>query len=201
MAGDLDIKIEADVKQARRFYRELSDKAIAAATARAINDTLKTLRAEGAREIRKEHPALRIKDIKANMIQKKASRWKLFGRVSTQGRALALSLNKGKDRDAGTWPANAPKRGGVTAKFGKGRQRPVTYHGRKAFVVKSYGAQIFVRRFGEGRRIRRFRAPSLPGVFRARRAFFNQLIAEKWPRSFQSRMRYEIERAAAKVLR
>jgi hypothetical protein len=184
---ELDIKI--DIRRAQQFYTNLRRNAVKKAAARAINDTLITLRAEGAREIKREHPALSIGLIKNNMVMKRAYYLNLRGSVSTQGRplsALMFSPSGGIRGKRTTSP--------VKARFGKNRT-VLTYQGRKAFRVKAYANEVFVRTFAKGRRIRKLRGPSLPGVFRARSERFLQIARERWAQTFASRMRYEISQA------
>ena len=54
------IDVRADVKKAQKFFTNLGRDGVQKAAARAINDTLTTVRAEGARLIRQQHPALKI---------------------------------------------------------------------------------------------------------------------------------------------
>jgi hypothetical protein len=69
------------------------------------------------------------------------------------------------------------------------------YQGRKAFIVDKFGGEVFVRRFPNGRQIRRFRGPSMPGVFRAQGEKFKAIGQRRWAQAFTSRMQYEIELA------
>lgn len=180
----IQIDVRAQIKEAQQFLKRVEKQAYRKATARALNDTVRTLRAEGAREIKKSHPALRIGDIKRAMVESKAHQYKLTASVKTTGRPLSLKLFNLKQL----------KRGTITAKIGR-RQRPVMHRGRKGFIVAKYGNEAFVRRFPTGRQIRRFRGPSLPGVFRAQTSKFKRIAGERFPKAFYSRMQYEIERA------
>ncbi len=180
----IKIDVRADIKQVQQFYLNLKERAIRRAAARAINDTLVTLRAQGARQIKSDHPAMRVGDIKANMVTYKATPDRLTGSVETKGRPLSALL----------FGANQTRRG-VTARFGKGKRELVIYHGRKGFTVARYGGEVFVRRDPKGRRLRRFRGPSMPGVFRAQTPFFMRLARERWAVTFASRLQYEIELA------
>ncbi len=182
----VEIVVKADIRKAQRFVRDLDRRAIDVAAARAMNDTIRTVRAEGARLIKRAHPAMKIGEIKREMHVTKASRWKLRASVRTFGKPLSL-LRFGASET----------RSGVSARIGQGRKRVVFYQGRKAFRVKAYQGEIFVRRFEKGRQIRRFRGPSMPGVFRAQRGKFLQIVAKRWPVTFASRMQHEINKAAA----
>lgn len=181
----IQFDIKADVTEARRFYRNVKQRAISRAASRAINDSLVTMRAEGSRQIKQEHPALRIGDIKNNITTTKATPDRLTGSVETKGRPLSALL----------YGAHATKRLGVTARFGKGPRRPVQYHGRRGFIVDKLGREVFVRAEGNGRRIKRFRGPSLPGMFRAQTQFFLALAKRRFAIRFEHQMQYEIELA------
>lgn len=182
------INVRTDIRQAAAFYTNLRERAIHMAASRAINDALITVRAEGARAIKREHPALKIGDIKNNMSIERAHRYRLRGEVRTRGRALSATLFalRGGHGKRGVRP--------LTAMFGKSREI-VQWKGRGAFQVVRYGGEVFVRRYPKGRRIRRFRGPSLPGVFRARSEEFKVIAARRWAVTFPSRLRFEIERA------
>lgn len=188
-APDLEIIVEADIAVARRYITELDQRAINRAAARALNDVTRTIRAQGAKYIKAEHPALKIGAIKAAMKVEKADRFDLTARVSTSGEPMSVLL----------FGATLNKKRGVSARIGKARKRLIDYHGRRAFVIHAYGGEVFVRREDKGRRVRRFRGPSMPGVFRARRPAFDKLIRERWPKAFASRLDYEISKLNASV--
>ena len=177
------LDIRADIKDAQRFLR-VTQKGVARAASRAINDSLVTVRAEGARAIKAQHPAMRIGDIKANMAIDRVHPSNLEGQVRTKGRPLSLLL----------FQARQTKRG-VTARIGAGKRQLVNYHGRKGFKVKKYGDEVFVRAYPKGRQIRRFRGPSMPGVFRAQGKRFKEIAQRRWAVTFPNRMKYEIEKA------
>lgn len=183
----MQISIRTEFKQALRFYRELGKKAVARGASRAMNDTVVTVRAEGAREINKRHPQLKIGMIKREMRVKKANQYNLRASVEVEGKPTSLLL----------WGARGVKKhgGGVTARIG-GKRQMAFYRGRKAFIVPKYGGEVFVRRHDKGRQIRRFRGPSLPGVFRAQELKFKRIANKRFQRAFKSRMDYEIARAA-----
>ena len=188
----MHIDISTDFRQARRFLNDLGKRGLEKAAARAINDTLVTVRKEGAQAIKAAHPALKIGAIKREMVLKKASAWDLRGYVRVRGRPLSLKL----------FNARQVKRG-VTARIGRGRQSLVLYRGRKAFIVPGFDNEVFVRQDGQGRKIRKFRGPSMPGVFRAQGPRFRMIVKARFPVAFRSRIQYEIElakrRAAAGV--
>lgn len=189
----LHLDISADVKEAERLCKELEQRAVAIAAYRGINDTLTTLRKEGAQEIKKQHPALRSGHIKQNIRLQKAHPNRLSGAIETSGKPLSLKLF-GLSVQA--------KRGLVTARIGTGKRGAVSYHGRKAFIVQRYDGEVFVRKHATGRQIRRYRGPSLPGVFRAQGKKFTAIANQRWPRAFENRLKYQIalaeRRAAAK---
>lgn len=185
----IQIDVRTDIRQAERFYTNLRKHAVKMAAARAINDTLITLRAEGAREIKSEHPALKIGDIKARMTMKRAHKFNLRGMVATQGRPMSALLFRptgGRKTKRGTTP--------IKIMFGRNRG-VVDVAGRKGFRIARFGDEVFVRRFAKGRQVRRFRGPSMPGVFRAKGSFMKRLAEQRWQTTFNSRMRYEIELA------
>lgn len=180
----IQLDVRADISRVQRFYSNLKKSAVPKAAARAINDTLTTIRAEGARAIKRQHPALRISDIKSKMTMKRAYYRNLRGMVATQGRPLSLLLFGAREN-----------RRGVTARIGPGGRRVTVYQGRKAFIVDRYGGEVFVRRYPKGRQMRKFRGPSMPGVFRAQGGYMQRIAEQRWRTTFNSRMRYEIERA------
>jgi hypothetical protein len=175
----IQLDVRTDIRQAQRFYSSLRKNAVPSAAARAINDVLITLRAEGAREIKKAHPALKIGDIKNNMTMKKAHKFNLRGMVATRGHALSALLFRptgGKQRKSGT-------RTPVSIMFGP-KRGVVAIDGRKGFRIPRFGDEVFVRRFAKGRQVRRFRGPSMPGVFRAQGPFMQRLAEQRWAVTF-----------------
>ena len=185
----IQLDIRTDIRQAERFYSNLKRGAVRRAAARAINDVLRTLRAEGAREIKRAHPALKIGDIKSKMTMKRAHYLNLTGMVATQGAPLSALLFRptgGQQRKRGRTP--------VSIMFGASRG-VVSVDGRKGFRIPQYGDEIFVRRFAKGRQVRRFRGPSMPGVFRAQGPRMKSIAEQRWAVTFRSRMRFEIEQA------
>lgn len=200
----IKIDIRADVKQAQAFYSNLRRNAVPKAGARAINDVLTTVRAEGAREIKEDHPALRIGDIKDAMKIDRAFWNKLHGSVSTTGTPLSLlsfrpaggnrAIRFRRTGTAGIYNATrAPKARPVTAMIGTKRS-VMQVRGRLAFRIPGTN-EIFVRRNAKGRQFRRLRGPSLPGVFRAQYRRFEAIAKQRWAAAFRSRMQYEIELA------
>lgn len=197
----INISVKADVRQAQRYLTRLRKDGVKMAAARAINDTLITVRAEGARMIKADHSALKIGDIKENIRMKRAFKYNLVGSVSMSGRPQTLLLfapagGEGHRRTKGPRGQTilVRTRKPITAVIGK--QRAVMQlQGRKAFRVLAYGNEIFVRRHGKGRQIRRLRGPSLPGVFRAKGGPMQAIAARRWKQAFKSRLQYEIELA------
>jgi hypothetical protein len=187
----VQISVQADISQAQRLFTNLRKDAVLMAAARAINDTIVTVRAEGARMIKQDHPALKIGDIKANMTTKRAHKYNLRGMVATKGRPMSALLFRptGGKTKRGAKP--------VSIMFGTSRG-VVMVDGRKGFRIPAYGDEVFVRRFPKGRQVRRFRGPSLPGVFRAKGMSMVALAQQRWTKTFASRMQYEIARAATR---
>lgn len=179
----IQLNIRSDIRQAERFLTNLRKNAVKKAAARAINDTLITLRAEGSREIKADHPALKISEIKKNMVMKKAHQYNLVGRLSTSGRPLSMLLFR---------PTRGSKRVGVKARIGHARGQ-LDYQGRKAFRIRAFADEVFVRRFGRGRQVRRLRGPSMPGVFRAQGVKFKRIAQNRWQVRFNHQLKYEIE--------
>jgi hypothetical protein len=186
----IGLNVLADVKRVESFLGNLERNAVRKAAARAINDTLTTLRADGARQIQRAHPALRIADIKRNMVVKRAGYTALQGLVNTTGRPLSMLLFQVRGGQRRKKGGTAP----VTAMLGTKRTELVAGD-RRAFRIAAYGGEIFVRRSGSGRRVRKLRGPSMPGVFRAQTARFEQIASERWAVVFPSRLQYEIELA------
>lgn len=197
----IHLNVQVDIRQAERFYSNLRKNAVKQAAARAINDTLITLRAEGARMIRRDHKALSIGAIKSAITMKRAHQHSLRGSVSTTGKPQTLLLfrvlgGEGSRRRLGPrgQVSLIRTRRPLTAVIGNQRS-VIEYKGRKAFRVLAYGNEVFVRRHAKGRQIRRLRGPSLPGVFRAKGGPMKALAERRWATTFRSRMAYEIERA------
>ena len=201
----IQLDIRTDIREAQRFYSNLRKSAVRKAAARAINDVLVTLRADGARKIKQQHPALAIGAIKNAMFMRKANRLTLKGMVETEGKPQTLLLFKpsggvGHRRTTGVRGqvslirTNRP----LTAMVGTKRS-VMEYKGRKAFRILGFNNEIFVRRHAKGRQVRRLRGPSLPGVFRAQYGYFQALAKQRWATAFRSRMAYEIELAKRSV--
>lgn len=183
------LNVKADLKEVRKLFRELGP-GVDRAASRALNDTITTVRAEGAREIKAKHKALRIGDIKREMKLGRATRRLLKASTTTAGRPLPLGMFK----------PSAKKRAGVTAVIGTQRVL-MGQQGRRAFVIAKFGSEYFVRRFARGRAVKRIRGPSLPGVFRASIDRFRAIAQARWVKTFPNRLRYEIEKAERKARR
>lgn len=184
MAIKLDVR--ADIKEAQALFRHLGP-GVAKAAARALNDSIVTVRAEGARAIKRQHPAMRVGDIKKEMNVKKAYHRHLVASVDTTGKPLSLLSFKARDT-----------RKGVTAQVGR-KRHTVEMQGRKAFFIPKYGGEVFVRRAATGRQIRRVRGVSMPSVFRARSDEFEEIAKKRWAVTFPNRLRFEIAKAEAKA--
>lgn len=202
----ITVDIKADVKRVEKFFSNLKKDAVKKAAARAINDALITVRKDGAQEIKKAHKALKIGDIKANMKIHTAWVSHLYGKVTTNGRPLSLRLFSPSGGQQRTRRSKGAR--GQVSLSRTGRARPLTavmgntrklvqYRGRKAFRVLAYGNEIFVRVNATGRKLRRFRGPSLPGVFRAQGEKFKAIALKRFAVAFPNRMKFEIEKAKA----
>jgi hypothetical protein len=200
----ITVDVRADIKQVQRFLN-VTKAGVRRAASRAINDSLVTVRAEGARDIKKDHPALSIGDIKQNMVMTRSTPRTLTGMVDTKGKPLSLTLFRPKGGEGSRRKIGA--RGQVslvrtsrpiTAQIGR-KRGPVQYHGRKAFRVLQYHNEIFVRTHAKGRQLRRFRGPSMPGVFRAKGSRFKSIAMRRWAATFPSRMKFEIEKAKSRA--
>lgn len=179
----IKVDVRADVSQIRAMYAHLG-KGVDRAAARALNDTVRTLRAEGARAIKRHHRAMKIGQIKREMKIERANPKRLSASVDVTGKPTSLTL----------FQARQLKRGGVKATIGNTRSL-ITFKGRKAFIVPKYGNEVFARRFATGRQMRRLRGPSLPGVFRAREKEFTAIAQDRFPKAFRSRIQFEIAKA------
>jgi hypothetical protein len=186
----ISLDVRADLRQAEQML-DVTPAAVRRAAARAINDVLITLRADGAREIQKAHPALRIGDIKRALGYDSATAGDLRGNLFTTGRPLSMLLYQVRGgrhlKSGGTTP--------LMARLGAGPATTLSYHGRLAFRIAAYGNEVFVRRDAHGRGVRRLRGPSMPGVFRAQSERFKTLALARWKTTFPNRLQYEIERA------
>lgn len=178
------LDVRSDLKEVEALFRELGP-GVQRAAARALNDTIRTVRAEGARAIKREHRGMKIGDIKRAMVMKQAFPKRLQASVDVEGKPLSFTLFR----------PHQLKRGGVKVTLGKQRIT-LKYKGRKTFRIAKYGNEVFARRFATGRQVRRLRGPSLPGVFRAREEEFGRIAREKLPKAFRSRLQFEIDKAA-----
>lgn len=180
----MHISIRTEFRQAERFYRHLGKTAVPKAAARAINKTLQGLRTDGARAIRKAHPGgPKIGEIKQELKLYKANFRQLRGVIYVTGRPMSL-LRFGATQ----------LKSGASARFGRNRKGVIRYHGKPAFILASKGGEVFVPRSGGG--IRRFRGPSMPGMFRAQLPEFKRSVRERWPKEMERSMKFEIQRAA-----
>ncbi len=185
----IKVDIRADIAQVRALYGSIG-KGVERAAARALNDTVRTLRADGARIIKRKHPALKISDIKRAMVVTKATPRQLFASVDVAGKPLSLLRFR----------PHQLKRAGVKVSLGT-RRVTLTYKGRKTFRVPAMHNDVFARRYATGRQIRRLRGPSLPGVFRAREREFTALARALFPKRLESRIQYELRKAEIDALR
>jgi len=182
----ISVSVQADLREARKMFRELGP-GVDRAASRALNDAMTTVIAKGAREMKKTLPGLNVSTIKSHIKRQRATFRRLSTDIWTSGFPLSGHLFK---------PAATRK--GITVKLGK-RRTLARVGSRKAFQVAKFGTKVFVRRSSTDRRIRLFRGPSLPGVFRARTAEFQRIARERWAVTFPSRLRFEIEKASAKA--
>lgn len=182
----INIDVQSDLKEVRTMFRELGP-GVDKAAARALNDTITTVRAQGARAIKLKHKALKIGDIKREMKLGRATQRLLSAHTSTEGKPLPLRLFR-----------PGVKRAGVTAIIGNSRVL-MGGPGRRAFVIAAYGNEYFIRKHAKGRRVRRIRGPSLPGVFRASLDKFTGIAHARWAIAFPNRLRYEIDNAVKKA--
>lgn len=197
----IGIDVRADIRQAEKFLRDLSRGAIRRAASRAINDALVTVRMQGAAAIKAKHPALKVGIIKENISTERSTPRTLTGQVYTKGRPLSVTLfdvrggvghrvRRGPRGQTILTRTNRP----LTARLGTTRAQ-VQVGNRKGFRVLQYGNEVFVRRNPKGRQLRRFRGPSMPGVFRARAGEFEQIARSRFAVTFPSRLQYEIAKA------
>lgn len=185
--SDFGLDVRSDLREVEKLFKYLGP-GVAKAASRALNDTITTVRAEGAREIKRKHKALKIGDIKREMKLGRATRQLLSAGTSTTGKPLPLQH----------FAPSSKKRAGVTAVMGLQRVL-MGQAGRRVFQVNAYGNQYFIRRQNKGRSIKRIRGPSLPGVFRANLDKFRTIAQTRWATTFPNRLRYEIEKAEAKA--
>lgn len=178
--------VRGDFREVKRMFKELGP-AIDRAASRALNDTITTVRAQGAREIKLRHKALKIGDIKREMKMGRANPRNLSASTSTSGKPLSLSR----------FSPSSKKRTGVTAVIGN-RRVLMGGPGRRAFVIPAYGNEYFVRRSAKGRGVKKIRGPSLPGIFRASSDKFKRIAKDRWNTAFPNRLRFELDKAAAR---
>jgi hypothetical protein len=129
----IKVTAKADFRGAKLFV-EAVDKAGQRASARALNRTMTTVRAEAARLIQQKRD-LPIGEIKKSMQVQRATAHNLIAVLKVSGRPISMRHF-----------ANGGKRG-VTVRIEKGSKRTLlTRYGNKAFINPVWRPGVFVRK-------------------------------------------------------
>jgi hypothetical protein len=187
----IDISVKADIRRATAFLRAVEKSVVPRATARALNRTATSVRAEAAREMQKKR-ALRIGVIKGAMFMKRASTKNLTATVGVSGQPIPIRHF-----------ARVGIRG-ITVTIQKGsKRRLLQRNGNKAFTNPRLGGglSIFVREGKKRLPISKWRpVPGLPHVF-VQNAVLNALrrvVDRVFPPRLEHELKYEISRQEAR---
>jgi hypothetical protein len=139
----IKVDVRADFKKAHIFLSSIAGaNGVKRATARALNRTLTTVRAEAARRLQEERN-LRIGEIKKQMRIERATVAKLWAKLTVSGKPISirhfsrLRLDRANGKVIGV--------GGITAKIRKAdRYRLLRRHGNKAFTNPKIGGGLVI---------------------------------------------------------
>lgn len=186
----IHIDVRADIRKAQIFLQALGENGTKRATARALNRTATTVRAEAARLIRKKR-ALRIGEIKKALSIKRATTGSLAATVTAKGRSISIRH----------FAKYGPR--GVTVRIAEGGKRTLlTRYGNKAFVNPVWRPGVFVRTTKKRLPIEAWtRVPGIPTVFvqQAIVDAIKRVVAHVFPARIKHELEYEIAKAKAKA--
>ena len=197
----IHIDVQADIKKAQLFLRA-TQKGVARATARALNRTATTVRAEAARMIQ-EKRALNISVIKKAMRITRATTHRLEAAVVVSGKPISMRhfshirLARTKGKVTGVT--------GISARILKGdRLKLLTRHGNKAFTNPSIGGGLAIV-YRKGKRRLPISAwapvPGLPTVLVQSKIVdaIRKVVAVVFPERMKAEMNYEINVAKGRA--
>jgi len=198
----IDIAVRVNTRSADVLLRELSgDRGLGRATARALNRTAITVRAEAARLLQAKR-ALPIGQIKGSMDIKRATPRNQVAKVTVSGKPIPL-------RYFATAVGHYRGSHGVSIRIEKGVKRTrLIVGGRKAFVNPKWNPNIFVRTgvvYGGNHPKQQIeKRPPVPGlptvlVQDAIVKALKTVIGNTFPRRFNEEMNYEINVAKQKA--
>lgn len=199
----IQIDVRADIKQAQIFLRA-TEKGAKRATARAINRTLTTVRAEAARLLQ-EKRALPIGQIKKQMRIKRATAQNPVGAVVVSGKPISIRhFSRLRFERMGGKRTGIS---GISAKIEKGsRAYLLKRHGNKAFTHPKIGGGLaIVYRRGKSRLPISAWAPvpGLPRVLVQSKivAAIRNVVAAVFPVRMKAELNYEINVAKNRARR
>lgn len=173
------MKIQFDLKAARRLVSREAKKAIDAAGVRSINEVVRMASTKEVRELSQEVGSAQ-KGIRAKMRILKATRSKMVATLVGRGETPNLIRFDAKKTKAG-----------VSAKVWAGGRRR-TFRG--AFIGNQ-GRTVF-RRTGQGRGIEPVHGPSVGRAWARKKVDqrVNKTVEENWPRIFTRNYKYQMQR-------
>lgn len=185
----IHLDVRADIRGAQVFLRDLSQQGTKRATARALNRTAITVRAEAARLLKKKRD-LPIGQIKGAMRIRRATTRFLQSSVVVSGKPISIRHF-----------ARHGKRG-VTVRIEQGGKRTqLRRFGNKAFINPKWRPGVFVRRGKSRLPIQAWApVPGLPTVLVQNNivAAIRGVVGVTFKKRIAEEMRYEIRRAAAR---
>lgn len=187
----IQIDVRADIRKAQIFLRHMgTDQGTKRATARALNRTAVTVRAEAARMLQ-EKRALSIAEIKRALSLTRATSRSLVAAVTASGRPISIRHF-----------ASAGSRG-VTVRIEKGAKRTrLTRYGNKAFINAPWRPGVFVRKGKKRLPIVAWPpVPGLPSVLVQDKIVkaIKAVVAAVFPRRIQEELNYELNVARRKA--
>lgn len=84
------LDVRSNIRDVRARFGELRKSVEEAATVRALNRTITTVRAQAQREIRKEYPGLKAGTVREELKVERATRAVMVAKITVQGRRLPL---------------------------------------------------------------------------------------------------------------
>lgn len=188
----MELSVKMDVKELTAMFNA-APKAVAQATADAMNRTIGPARTAMARRIRARRMLVNMKaaDIKALLVIHHATPYKLTASVQISGKKLPLEMYRVK----------RSKKNGVSADVvGGGYKGPIMQYSNKAFtnIALGGGVPIFVRKTVERLPISKLYGPSLPSAITAQ-GYESVLLVDMqaaWLKNIQRALEYRLGQLA-----
>ena len=181
------IDIKADMREARKYLKEIGERGIASAGARTINKSLPPAKTQASKSIR-ERRALPAAEVKKSITVSRASNRRLTGTLFVNGGPIPMHRYKTRQLKRGIKVTVTPGKATVF---------------KSAFQPKGKGSPMF-QRVGKPRLpIEKLMGPSIPSAFR-QQVVINEVRASvnhRWRRLFDHELAREIEKARRKARR